>query len=945
MLDKEVTGFSEYMNGHNFFDVEREFFIIDSEKLNDVKTHLYGYMVQDTGIYEEKNITDYAVRRQEGCGCYVYVEVKDGKITISQDFNGSWGVYIFRSGESFILSNSFFRLLEYVKDKYPLTLDRDYANHIFTFTLASLAYDETPVKEIRLVDKDAVITIDVAKKSLDMSYIDYEPDSYLLSTKEGIDMLDKWFRRWTTIFRKIHEKSGQITVALSGGFDSRITFLLLLESGIDMNDVRVHSINDGLHTHSEDYEIASSIADYYGFELNKDFDTGESLNYSLEDTLNIYFYIAGCFHKEFYIKLQKKSERQYVIPGAGGESVRAHWDISATDFLNQSLRWTNRYDTGVSGEMRDSVERIIKSAYDAIGKKYNIEDPESIDYPLNMHREVRCRSHFGKSSVEDYFANNILLSPLIDPTLRKLRLSDEECNDNNLLMTLMYVRYCPKLLEFKFEGGRSIDVGTIEHAKELNNRFPIDADAWDIAGREAKEQEFSLIKVDGDVLDKLAYNNERIDGAVPNEYLKKVFDSVSFRKLFATRFDESIYGFAKRNAEKAKYYPLRECYSVISIAKVIEDLEMNECRFAPSLTDSFDRFIKHNDYVPLDEREALDRFRNYITSRVDIKMTGADKSQFELVSVSDRAARVIMPDWFQKGGVGYLVTSHSGMVDIKINAHIDGDIIVRLRGVYEKSEDGKNVPYWIDYTNCTFNGEKIFDGDKKPAWHDKPIALDCHVSAGELIEIHVEWLLHMDLGPNVSTNDIEKIDKQIKQLSDSMKAFQEKVGGSGLYNKSSNEEKIRKEMNEAVENARRQRKLAEEELDELRKKVDSTEKNSKKRIELAEASLNELRKKMDSTEKINKMLNSDYKKLNQKYEAVCEKNKALNVEKLALISDKKKLNADKISLSNKNQNIEKELEEIQGSFAYRFGSATTKPGRAVYRAINKNSEGRKTDEK
>ena len=41
-----------------YFNVEQEFFIIDSDNLQDVKTKLYGYSVQDTGIYEDENLTE-----------------------------------------------------------------------------------------------------------------------------------------------------------------------------------------------------------------------------------------------------------------------------------------------------------------------------------------------------------------------------------------------------------------------------------------------------------------------------------------------------------------------------------------------------------------------------------------------------------------------------------------------------------------------------------------------------------------------------------------------------------------------------------------------------------------------------------------------------------------------------------------------------------------------
>ena len=76
----------------NYFDVEKEFFLIDSDNLKQVRPKFYGYSIQNTGIYEEDNLTAEAIDALDGRGCYVYVEVKDDKITIKQDLNGSWGI-------------------------------------------------------------------------------------------------------------------------------------------------------------------------------------------------------------------------------------------------------------------------------------------------------------------------------------------------------------------------------------------------------------------------------------------------------------------------------------------------------------------------------------------------------------------------------------------------------------------------------------------------------------------------------------------------------------------------------------------------------------------------------------------------------------------------------------------------------------------------------------
>ena len=148
----------------NYFDVEREFFLIDSDNLSNVQPRFYGYSIQADGIYEEENLTPEAIENLDGRGCYVYIDVRGGQITIKQDLNGSWGIYLFRHGDYFALSNSFFRLIDHVKFRYPLTVNRDYCYYLLISYVCSHAYSETALNEIQLLDRNAILHIDMTKK-------------------------------------------------------------------------------------------------------------------------------------------------------------------------------------------------------------------------------------------------------------------------------------------------------------------------------------------------------------------------------------------------------------------------------------------------------------------------------------------------------------------------------------------------------------------------------------------------------------------------------------------------------------------------------------------------------------------------------------------------------------------------------------------------------------
>ena len=89
------------MNNENYFNIDKEFFFIDSNNLDSVKTRFYGYSIQDTGIYEEDNLDEQAIAGLDGCGCYIYVKADNNEITIQQDFNGAYGMYLYRWGGVF----------------------------------------------------------------------------------------------------------------------------------------------------------------------------------------------------------------------------------------------------------------------------------------------------------------------------------------------------------------------------------------------------------------------------------------------------------------------------------------------------------------------------------------------------------------------------------------------------------------------------------------------------------------------------------------------------------------------------------------------------------------------------------------------------------------------------------------------------------------------------
>ena len=133
-----------------------------------------------------------------------------------------------------------------------------------------------------------------------------------------------------------------------------------------------------------------------------------------------------------------------------------------------------------------------------------------------------------------------------------------------------------------------------------------------------------------------------------------------------------------------------------------------------------------------------------LTARIDIQLipkTG--NGDFQILSLSDDKANVMKPKWLNKDAVGYMITSYTGKLELIAKVSTDGQIQLNLRGVYvgNPEDKTKRIPYWIDYTKLTVNGQTIVD-TLTPAWHNKPYKYNIEVTADEEITLQIEWLPH-----------------------------------------------------------------------------------------------------------------------------------------------------------------------------------------------------------
>jgi len=132
--------------------------------------------------------------------------------------------------------------------------------------------------------------------------------------------------------------------------------------------------------------------------------------------------------------------------------------------------------------------------------------------------------------------------------------------------------------------------------------------------------------------------------------------------------------------------------------------------------------------------------RKYYTGRIDIKNYGGSDNNFIILNNSDETSNVSQPGWFNDHtGVGTMIESLEGILDLKIKCVNDGLLKIYLRSIDSRDVNGKKFPTHIDFINFSVNDDIIFNNSKL-VWHDNPYMFSKKVHDSEVIDIHIEWL-------------------------------------------------------------------------------------------------------------------------------------------------------------------------------------------------------------
>jgi hypothetical protein len=523
---------------------------------------MYGFSISEKGIitdnyYKQRDSYEDADPR----GNYVLIRRYGNTIRIDQDYFGSFGIFTYKNEETgyFALSNSFLLLFENLVGKYNMTFNKDFADNFIISSYSSFSTYETLVNEITKILPNTFIIIDIIEKKYEINYIDQKQNTIPFESEEGLNLIDRWADKWGYIIRSLYMKTNSIFMDLTGGFDTRTTFLVLLNSGIDLKRIFISSYNDSLHTHKEDFEIATNICSKFGLKLNENHLDNSYIKFDLKTSLDCTLYTKLGFHKQFYFKTKFYNKPRFKFNGMWGEMLRGYPFKKIQNYIEDiSNEGKNK---GFGNEFYYSSKRFLNRSINMIKN----EKENKNDYEFSMQLLLRSFDiyHFGKASIESFLANVYHLSPLADPDLKKLRINFNEQTFHDLI-AYIYIRFGHDLINIPFDSKKRINEVSLKKAKKLNKRIPpykINSD-YNPTFFIDNKRKFTFSS------SKHNYN--------PSNYIKKVFKEKKFINTINKLYNNSnIYNFAKEYKKTKSFFPLTVVYALLAVVRILDYLSLN----------------------------------------------------------------------------------------------------------------------------------------------------------------------------------------------------------------------------------------------------------------------------------------------------------------------------------------------------------------------------------
>ena len=534
-------------------------FIFDSNHLADIKSRLYGFLVNEKGLFTR--IEDLDGDIENSTGAWVLVRRTSDGINITQDSIGCFGLFLFRDSGYWAISNSFNHLLDFLKKSRRLTFNEDYACAYLSQGICVSVYGETFIREISWLDRRACVSIDLATAVLTARLRLLEEKTISVDTEEGIRILDAWHDKWAALVRMADRSwPGMIQVDISGGFDTRMALAPVLSAKIDPRHVLFSSYSKL----TEDFRIASLMADAFGLPLNKAPDSKHTSSFAPIESCSEIFLNNLCFAKQRSSPPASQSFTPILLfTGYGGEVSRSYWGTLDGPGLHRKFQSKN---STIQRCTKAITQRSLENIAAVLNREHWTGSADSLN-GTQYYMETRNRSHFGMAIAKSCMFHKYIQTPLLDPLFLKLRSLPGE-KHQMLVVALILTRYHEKLASFPFEGGRSIPEETLRLASNLNRIFPKEISGRPTSGERKPAPAWQVMENDAKRLDA----PQMPAASMPvDEQLRRAYESPRFRRLCEARFGRAVV--RDMHLKASSRHPDMDKWSAVVIAKVLDDVE------------------------------------------------------------------------------------------------------------------------------------------------------------------------------------------------------------------------------------------------------------------------------------------------------------------------------------------------------------------------------------
>ena len=131
-------------------------------------------------------------------------------------------------------------------------------------------------------------------------------------------------------------------------------------------------------------------------------------------------------------------------------------------------------------------------------------------------------------------------------------------------------------------------------------------------------------------------------------------------------------------------------------------------------------------------------FNKISNCRIDIKNRGEKDNNIKFINLSN-SIDVSRPNWFGDDfGVGTVLISNDGSLDVSFECINDGNLEINFRGIDFKNKNAEIIPIFADYQEIIIDDEFLIRNNEI-VWHDNPLSFNKPVKNGQIINIKAKW--------------------------------------------------------------------------------------------------------------------------------------------------------------------------------------------------------------